>query len=154
MNIVLERNYPHPIEAVWTALTDPRAIRQWWVDTDFAPEVGRSFFFQDKPQGSWDGRVEGEVVEVEAPRKIRFTWRGGGHRTEVTYELTPTPGGTRFVLRHEGFQGFGGLFLRTMLRFGWGSFVKKLLPEMSAHIATRGIDVPFASPSKKERVAA
>jgi len=152
MKIRIERTYPHAIEHVWSALTDARAIRQWWVDTDFEPTVGRAFFFQDTPQGSWDGRVNGKVLEVDAPRRIRFSWLGDGHETEVTYELFATPSGTRFVLTHEGFRGMRGLFLRTLLRFGWGSFVKSLLPEMAAHIAAHGVAVPFAKAPKAERV--
>lgn len=86
----LQRTYAHPPDVVWEALTDPRAIRQWWVDTDFRPEPGATFFFQDTPQGSWDGRVEGRVLEVEPGRRVRFSWSGGGHETEVT--LPPIDG--------------------------------------------------------------
>ena len=155
MKIELERTYPHCPAAVWAALTDARAIRQWWVETDFEPIPGRAFFLQDQPQGGWDGRVTGEVLEVVPERKIRFSWRGGGHVTEVTYELTPTgDGGTRLRLLHTGFAGMRGIFLRTMLRFGWGSFVKKILPGMAAHIEGTGLDTPFPSPSKRDRLAA
>lgn len=151
MKIRMVRDYPHPPEAVWVALTDARAIRQWWVETDFRPEPGHKFFFQDTPQGSWDGRVEGEVLEATPPRYVRFSWRGGGHETVVTYELEPTERGTRLTLVHDGFEGLSGLFLSVLLRFGWGDLVKKLLPAMAEHIVTRGIDTAFPTPSKAER---
>lgn len=125
------------------------------MDTDFEPTVGHTFFFQDTPQGSWDGRVTGEVLEVIPERRLRFSWLGDGHLTEVTYELAPTDdGGTHFRLLHTGFAGFRGLFLRTMLRFGWGSFVKKTLRELAAHVDRSGIDAPFPQPRKRDRVAA
>jgi uncharacterized protein YndB with AHSA1/START domain len=149
MKIRFQREYRHSPEAVWQALTDARAIRQWWVDTDFVPEVGREFFLRDKPQGSWDGMVRGRVLEATPPSRVRFSWVGGGHETTVTYELTPTPaGGTRLTLLHDGFKGLSGLFLSVMLRFGWRSVVNKLIPEMAEHIAAHGFQRPFPSPSK------
>lgn len=149
MKLNYERTYPHPVHAVWQALTDPRAIRQWWLDTDFEPVAGRRFFFKDKAQGTWDGMVQGQVLEVQPERLVRFTWKGGGADTVVTYQLEPTgDGGTRLRLQHDGFKGLGGLFLRAMLGFGWSDFVGKLLPQMSAHIASAGVDAPFPMPSK------
>jgi uncharacterized protein YndB with AHSA1/START domain len=153
MRLQYERTYPHSPKAVWQALTDPRAIRQWWVDTDFEPVAGRAFFFKDKAQGSWDGMVSGQVLEVNPERLVRFSWKGGGIDTVVTYELTPAANGsTRLVLTHDGFKGLKGVFLRAMLSFGWGAFVKQTLPDMASHIEQRSIDVPFATPSKAMQV--
>jgi uncharacterized protein YndB with AHSA1/START domain len=153
MKIRFERLYPHPPEVVWPALTDARAIKQWWVDSDFAPEVGREFYFKDAPRGSWDGLVRGKVLEVRAPTWIRFSWTGGGHDTTVSYELAAAPnGGTKLILIHDGFRGVSGLLLSVMLRFGWRSLVRTLLPQMAEHIAAAGIEVPFPQPSKAARV--
>lgn len=149
MKIRLERHYPHPVESVWAALTDREAIERWWVETDFEPVVGRAFYFQDTPHGSWDGRVTGEVLAVDAPRSIRFSWRGDGHETVVTYTLEADDRGTRFLLEHDGFRGFRGLFLRTLLRFGWGAFVKTTLPEIAAHFAKHGRERPLPMPPKR-----
>lgn len=154
MKIHIQKTYPYPPNAVWHALTDARAIRQWWVETDFAPVAGHEFFFQDAPQSNWDGRVTGKVLEANAPRKIRFSWNGGGRETEVVYELEPTTDGTRLTLTHSGFKGVSGLFLMTMLRFGWRTFVKKLLPEMAAHLTVHEFSKPFPTPPKAQRVGA
>jgi uncharacterized protein YndB with AHSA1/START domain len=148
MKLRYERLYAFPRAAVWSALTDARAIRQWWVETDFVPEPGRSFFFQDTPQRGWDGRVTGRVLSVESERRIEFSWQGGGHETVVKYELFDAPGGTRFVLTHDGFRGLSGLFLSTMLRFGWRHFLNELLLEMASHIASHGFSQPFLRPPK------
>lgn len=147
-----ERTYPYPPDAVWSALTDARAIRQWWVDTDFRPEPGVRFFFQDTPQGSWDGRVTGEVLEVDPGRRVRFSWSGGGHETEVTWTVEPAPGGSRVTVEQVGFKGIGGLFLSIMLRFGWRSLLAKTLPETARHLTDRGWDVPLPSVAKAGRV--
>ncbi|MBL8953089.1 MAG: SRPBCC domain-containing protein [Myxococcaceae bacterium] len=155
MKLSWTRVYPYPRSAVWLAVTDARAIRQWWVDTNFEPVKGKVFFMQDTPQGSWDGRVTGEVLDVEHETRVVFSWKGGGHQTKVTYELFDEPGGrTRFVLRHDGFVGLKGLFLSTLLRFGWRSFLNVQLAELAAHVATAGVAAPFPQPSKAQRGAA
>lgn len=154
MKIQRTAHYPHPVDIVWTALTDARAIRQWWVDTDFAPEPGRAFFFQDTPTRGWDGRVDGTVLEADPPRRVLFRWRGGGIDTTVEYRLTPTDdGGTDFTVTHDGFQGVGGLILGTFLRSGWKGYLRRALPDVCAHIAAREIDAPFPR-TKAEREAA
>jgi uncharacterized protein YndB with AHSA1/START domain len=54
----------------------------------------------------------GEVLEIEAPRKITFTrkyeWEFpvlGRRVTTVTYRFDPIPAGTRVTVRHDGFAG-------------------------------------------------
>lgn len=154
MDMTFQRTYPHPPEAVWTALTDARAIRQWWLDTDFEPLVGRSFYFQDAPQGGWDGRVTGEVIEVDPGRRLLFSWRGGGVDTTVEYLLSPAGNGaTEFTLRHRGFSGVRGLFVGTMLRFGWRGYVRDTLPALARHVADSGISSPFPESPKAERTS-
>lgn len=154
MKIRYDRTYPYPIQSVWTALTDARAIRQWWLDTDFEPVAGREFYFRDKPQGGWDGVVRGRVLDVAAPRRVAFSWTGGGLDTVVTYDLTPTADhGTALVLTHDGFRGLGGLFLGTMLRFGWRGYVGRDLPEIAAHLQAHGFDRPFPRPAKAATAA-
>ena len=68
--ISLEFDLPHPPVKVWRALT-------WW-----------------------DGIVRCEVLEVDPPKRLRYSWPSGpessGLDTVVTWTLTPTPsGGTR-----------------------------------------------------------
>jgi len=89
--IVQEYEYLHPIEAVWTAITDADAISQWLMVTDgFKPEVGAKFTLR-QPGADW-GNVEGEVLEVDEPNRIRYTWTNGpGFNTTVTLSLESTP---------------------------------------------------------------
>jgi uncharacterized protein YndB with AHSA1/START domain len=51
--------------------------------------------------------VEGEFLEVEPPKKLVQTWRYDWDPTKsvttITWRLTAIPGGTRVVIRHEGF---------------------------------------------------
>ena len=155
MKLRFERTYPFAIDAVWQALTDGRAIRQWWVDTDFEPVEGREFFFRDPPQRGWDGVVRGRVLAARAPHHVRFTWVGGGVESCVSYDLAATAdGGTTLTLTHEGLDGLKGMLIGTMLRFGWRGFVGKDVPRLAAHIVGHGIETPFPTPAKVDRVSA
>lgn len=155
MKIVQQREYPQAPEHVWEALTRAEAIRQWWLDTDFEPTVGHRFEFRDTPQGSWDGRAVGEVLEADAPHRVVFTWKGGGIDTVVEYLLEPTEtGGTRFTLRHTGFRGASGLLMAAVLRLGWRGYLRKDVPDYAAHVAEHGPDAAYPKPTKAARASA
>lgn len=127
-DITVETVYPHPPERVWRALTDPDELEAWLMENDFEPRVGHRFQFRDEPKPGWRGIVDCEVLEVDEPRRLSFTWRGDeeGEPTVVTFILTPTDGGTCLRLEHTGFRGVGGFFTRLILSRGWK---KKLLRE-------------------------
>jgi uncharacterized protein YndB with AHSA1/START domain len=121
--IHIERDYPHSPEKVWAAVTDPALIPLWTATgaggrpVGFATVVGTKFQFIAKPKPGWNGIVDCVVLEVDAPRLLRYSWtdNGGGETTEVTYRIEPRSGGTRFTYDHTGFTGMGGLFMSTLL---------------------------------------
>lgn len=131
-SILLERVYPHPIERVWRAISDRRAIATWLMDNDFEPEVGRTFTFTTKPRRGFDGVVRCEVKEVDAPRRLAYSWRGGpgGGKpntldTLVTFTLERMGANeTKLVLEHSGFDGFGAVLISFMLEPGWKKMMK------------------------------
>lgn len=103
-----------PPERVFTALTSAEEVTKWWGSDDTYRTT--EWTMPLTPGAPWkasgvgaDGvpfSVEGEIVEVDAPRKLVWTWRpiwDGGHTTTITYRLEPTDGGTRVTIRHEGF---------------------------------------------------
>ena len=118
------REYPHPVERVWHALTDPQVVPRWTSTGQggrpegFAPVVGTRFRFVARPTPGWRGIVDCEVLEVEAPKLLRYSWQGdeAGESTTVTYRLAPVPGGTRLTWEHTGFTGIGGFFMCRLLR--------------------------------------
>ena len=69
-----EETYPFPPERVWRALTDSAVMGDWLMPNDFKPVVGHKFQFRAKPQPGWDGIVNCEVIEVEPPRSLAYTW--------------------------------------------------------------------------------
>ncbi|SNY66007.1 SRPBCC family protein [Paractinoplanes atraurantiacus] len=94
---------------------------------------GTNFRFAGKPVWGWSGVVYCEVIvvyceviEVDAPRSLRYSWRGDEDTddvTEVTYRLEPTAAGTRFSWAHTGFTGAGGFAMSRLL----GSVRRKML---------------------------
>jgi uncharacterized protein YndB with AHSA1/START domain len=131
--ITVERFYPYPPERVWRAITDPKLVSQWLMETDFQPAVGHRFQFRARGNPLWDGVVDCEVVEVEPPRKLVYTWTDSWkiHRNSkpmlVTWRLDPVEGGTRLRLTHTGFHGLAGFLLRAMMSNGWGTMLRTRL---------------------------
>jgi len=133
-NLHFVRIYPHPPTRVWQALTDPKALTEWLMENDFEPIVGHRFCFRTKPMPGFDGVVRCEVVEIDAPRRLVYTWQGGGMRqsTLVTWTLEEIAEGTRLRLEHTGFEGLGGLTASFILGLGWPRLLRWALPRTLA----------------------
>jgi uncharacterized protein YndB with AHSA1/START domain len=137
---------PHPPERVWRALTDSQAIAEWLMANDFEPRVGHKFQFRDRPRGSWDGIVYCEVVEVDEPRRLAYTWKGGKSLdTKVTWTLEAAAGGTRLVLEHNGFDGFGNVLLSFMMQAGWAKMLRGKLVRAIERVSADGKFAPSAT---------
>ena len=121
--------YPHPVEKVWHALTDKKALSQWFMETDFEPVVGKKFTFKTKPAPGFDGVVTGEVLAAERPHHLAYTWRGGPlEETVVRFWLEPQSNVTLVRLEHSGFSGAKEVVPSLILQFGWRKLLKKDLP--------------------------
>ena len=120
-DIKLNRFYPHPPERVWRALTDPEALASWFADSDFKPVVGHKFTFTTDPGPTYDGILYCEVIEVDEPHHLAYTFRGGVMKsiTTVTWILTPEAGGTRLRLEHTGFTGLRDIAISGIIGLGW-----------------------------------
>ena len=133
-SISFEFDLPHSPENVWRALTDPALLAEWLLPAvDLKLEPGAAFAFKKEPMPGWDGIVNCRFVEIEAQRKLSWTWVVGDIDTVVTFTLTPTASGTRLSLVQSGFkpdqkQNFGGA------RYGWKMMGGKLV-DLLARIA-------------------
>ena len=131
-----ERRLPHPVERVWRAVTDPTELAQWFVaPVAWTPEPGERFESLDQP---------GEIVELEAPRRIVWTW--GGER--FGFELRPEGDGCVLVFTHV----FDDRVLGAQHAAGWELYLGRL----DSHLA--GAHVPVdelyaALPEVHERYA-
>ncbi|HEX2170859.1 MAG TPA: SRPBCC domain-containing protein [Dehalococcoidia bacterium] len=122
-SIVHEIVLPHPPGKVWRALTESAALGRWLMPNDFEPRLGHAFTFRTDPQPPlFDGIVHCVVTELEEPRRLAYSWRGGPlEDTLVTYLLTPEGDGTRLRLEHSGFDTSKPevAFTKQILEQGW-----------------------------------
>jgi len=141
-NVRIVRDYPHPPQKVWRALTDPALVALWAMRPEgFQPVVGNRFKLVAKAQPGWRGFVECEVLEAREPAVLRYSWKGddAGDTTIVTYTLSPHQGGTRLVFEHTGFRGFGGFMLaKFMLGPGWKKMIVNAIPAVLADVDDNG----------------
>ncbi|MEV0352663.1 SRPBCC family protein [Nonomuraea sp. NPDC050680] len=88
-----QRTYPHPIERVWRAVTEPGELAHWFpqaVAMD-AREGGKIEFSDDPHMDS----IVGTILVWDPPRRFAFTWGGD----ELRLELAPDgAGGCTFTL--------------------------------------------------------
>ena len=134
-SVVVERDFPHPPEKLWRALTQPHLIEAWLMRNDFAPVAGHRFNLR----GDWGGVLDCEVLVVDPERTLTYSWDFAHEdpaynlKSVVTFSLTPTSGGTRLRMEQSGFrpdqpQALGGA------RVGWKQFLARL-EELLARIA-------------------
>lgn len=148
--------YPDPPEAVWVALTDPRAIAEWLMPNDFKPVVGHRFWFKTDPMPFCEDHTECEVVECDPPRRLAYTWlivwRKQYKRPTmpmlVSWTLTPERGGTRLVFEQSAYDGPRKWWTELSMGMGWGMMHKKLLPRVLKNVKD-GVFTPGAVPLAK-----
>jgi uncharacterized protein YndB with AHSA1/START domain len=88
-----ERRLAHPAGAVWRMVTDPGELRHWFpCEVELELRVGGAMRFTFSP----DFALDGEVVELDEPRRFAFTWGADLLR----FELDPDEDGTRLTLLH------------------------------------------------------
>jgi uncharacterized protein YndB with AHSA1/START domain len=102
--LVIERQFPHPPEKLWRALTENPLIAQWLMNNDFEPVVGRKFQFHSQPMPNWDGLIDCEVLIVDPLKQLSYTWSALGLDSVVLFTLTPTQSGTHLRMEHSGFR--------------------------------------------------
>jgi uncharacterized protein YndB with AHSA1/START domain len=108
--------YPYPPERVWQVITNRRALAEWLMENDFEPRVGHKFRFQTEPQQGKDRTIYCEVIQLDQPRSLSYTWRGSFmcQPTVVTWTLFPVEGGTKLQLEHTGFESKVSQFSQPM----------------------------------------
>lgn len=98
----LEVFYPYPPERVWQVLIDRRALAAWMMENDFEPKVGHRFRFYSQPLPGLKTTIQCEVVELEEPARLAYTWQESptAEPSLVVWTLTPVAGGTQLRLKH------------------------------------------------------
>ena len=117
LTVALERDFAHPPEKIWRALTQPHLLQEWLMKTDFKPQMDQRFTFS----GDW-GSVECRVLVIEADRTLSYSWDAMGLESTVTWTLTPSAKGTLLRMEQAGFkpdqqQAYQGA------QYGWQKFL-------------------------------
>lgn len=130
-SLIVEKVFPHSQEKLWRALTEGSLLEQWMMKNDFEPVVGRKFQFRADPMPNWDGIVDGEVLVVDPPRRLCYSWgvgggkAAGGMQWNVEWKLTAVDGGTHVRMEQSGF-GPGQKGAYQGAQYGWQKFFSGL----------------------------
>ncbi|MCP3033063.1 SRPBCC domain-containing protein [Halobacillus sp. A1] len=126
-DLSLDFQFKSSIHKVWEALTDSDILAQWVMENNFKPIVGYKCQFHNE---AIDLVVDSEVLVVDKPHKLSYTWVGGPIDTIVTWTLKQEGETTYLHLDHSGFEQKGQAF--NGAKYGWASMVdelKKVLDE-------------------------
>ncbi len=134
-----------PPEVVFDVVSSPEHVRRWWPDeARYEPVPGSEGEIVFGREGA-DGSVVGfTVVEARPPRTFAFRWThpageaaGEGNSLLVTFDLTPSGGGTLLRMTETGFRelGWEAAVLERQYRehvTGWDFY----LPRLVGYVAT------------------
>ena len=98
-------------ERVWESITNGEVTRQWFHETRITSDMQPGSTIQFVlPDG--ESAVDGEVLEVDPPRKFVHTWKANWgpeyvneRPSRVTWEITPKGETTLLRLTHDDFDG-------------------------------------------------
>ncbi|MCR8842467.1 SRPBCC domain-containing protein [Paenibacillus sp. SC116] len=124
LKLELDFQYTTTIEKLWSAITDPNKLEKWVLPNDFKPEVGHHFQFRAEPNEWWDGLIEGEVLVVEEPGRLSYSWASGAEKHLVVWTLQDLGDGkVNLHLEQTGFSNPHGL---AGAKHGWTGWCGKL----------------------------
>lgn len=99
--IRFDRKLAFPIDEVWSALTEPARIAEWWpplaADVTVDLRVGGSISFP-WPDGDDVQALEFRILRLEAPTLLEHSHTGPG--SWMRYQLEPTADGTRLLVTY------------------------------------------------------
>ena len=131
--IVVEQTFGVPVDDVWSAITEPARMQQWFFSEmkEFEPSQG----FETQFPVECDGKTYlhlWKLTEVLPRKKIVYDWRYEGcpGRGLVTWELEATPDGTKLKLTNtvvEEFPDSDPAFRRESCEEGWQYFINDRL---------------------------
>jgi uncharacterized protein YndB with AHSA1/START domain len=94
--IRFERRLNHPIDRVWTAITEPEQLKQWLAAADIDPIPGGNYTLH------FDNTKEvlpGRIIKYEPPHLFEHTF-GEDANGVVRWELSPERDGCKLRLSH------------------------------------------------------
>lgn len=121
VDLALDFHFKSPIQKVWQALTNSETLAQWVMENNFKPIVGHKCQFWNQ---EIDLVVDCEVLVVDEPHTLSYTWLGGPIDTIVTWTLKEAGETTYLHLDHTGFEEKGQAY--NGAKYGWAYKVEEL----------------------------
>lgn len=120
--------YPYKTSDVWQALTTPRVMKDWCLQTNFSLKKKRTFHLRDTSRKR-DLLIDCKILDFEDNKFLIYTWGEGSHYpTIVKFTLTEVPEGTEVVLEHGPFEGIPGFFAKRNFTGVWKKMLIQKLP--------------------------
>lgn len=125
LSLNMDFQFTTSVEKLWSALTDSSKLAKWITHNDFKPVVGHRFQFRHTPNEYWDGVVDSEVLIVDEPNVLSFTWAVGEERHTVTLTIQDFGDGmVNLHLEQTGITNEQGL---AGAKYGWTAWIDKLV---------------------------
>ena len=98
--IRFERRLPYPIRDVWSAITDPERLADWWLpfDADITIDLREGGEMRFVGRGDQELDMRCTILRVEAPMLLEHTHAEPG--SHLRWELEPTDTGCTLRLSH------------------------------------------------------
>ena len=130
-----ERRLAHPIERVWTAITEPAELKHWFpanIEGERKPGAKLRFTFDEHDIEA----TGGQIVEYEPPRLFAYSWG----ESMLRFELTPDGDGCRLLFTHMlgGDEPWGDVLSAPRHAAGWDGCLRQL----DAWLAGRTEELP------------
>jgi uncharacterized protein YndB with AHSA1/START domain len=103
--LTFERRLPYPIEAVWSAITDPSERRQWFGDTTIEGHAGGVIDMvpSGPPFPAEQKRMTGRILVWDPPHVLEHEWKQSIVEDGVVrYELRAEGDATLLRFSHRG----------------------------------------------------
>ena len=92
-----------PAKTVFGALLDEKTLASWLAESvRIEPRKGGAFCFWGRDV-IWcvaEAEAEGEILELDRPHSLVFSWRWKGHATRVSLGLAEEKAGSRLSIEH------------------------------------------------------
>jgi uncharacterized protein YndB with AHSA1/START domain len=135
-------------EVVFEVVSSPDHLQQWWPDeAHYEPVTGSTGEIAFGEQGADQTVVAFTVVDAQPPKLFSFRWTHPlgepavvGNSLLVTFEVTPSGGGSMLKMTETGFREMGWEVAVLEQQFhehvtGWDFFLTRLAP----YVATLGV---------------
>lgn len=131
VTLSLDFQYKTTIEKLWSSLTDSSKLAKWVhnihtgeaMENDFKAVVGHHFQFRTQPNEWWNGIIDGEVLIVDEPNKLSYTWESGEKHT-ITWTLQDLGNGS--VNLHLEQTGISNEQALAGAKYGWTKWCGEL----------------------------